>query len=116
MMGKSIRLHPKHGLNPTVPICFYCQKEKGEVALLGAAYKGEAPMHMVLDLVPCEKCKEKIGDGVILLEKHDREAKPTGRFIVLRRESWSRYFNIPTPQKMAYADRETFDMLVKGLP
>lgn len=115
MMSKSIRLHPKYGVNATVSVCFYCQKDKNEIVLLGAACKGEAPMHMILDLEPCDECRAKIGDGVILIEKVDLEKNPTGRFIVVRRESWSKHFNIPTPEKMAYADRDTFDMLLKNV-
>lgn len=42
----SVRLHPKYGVNPTIPTCFWCGKDKNEIALLGAAYKEEAPMHM----------------------------------------------------------------------
>ena len=60
MMGKSIRLHKDFGVNPTIPQCLYCGEDKNEVALLGAAYKGEAPMHMIIDRVPCDSYKEKI--------------------------------------------------------
>ena len=59
-MKGDIKLHKEHGLNPTVPICIYCGKDKNEVALLGAAYKEEAPMHMILNNEPCDSCKEKI--------------------------------------------------------
>ena len=60
-----ILLSPKHGLNPTIPICFWCGEEKNEIALMGRigdARKGEdfeAPMHAVLDYEPCDKCREK---------------------------------------------------------
>lgn len=30
-----IEISPKHGLNPTIPVCFWCGKEKNEIALLG---------------------------------------------------------------------------------
>jgi hypothetical protein len=48
----SLRLHSKHGLNPTIPTCYFCGKEKNELVLLGAAYKEQAPMHMTLDKEP----------------------------------------------------------------
>jgi hypothetical protein len=35
-----MRLHNEYGLNPTIPICFFCGESKDEVALLGANYKG----------------------------------------------------------------------------
>ena len=31
----SIKISQKHGVNPTIPICFWCGKEKNEIALLG---------------------------------------------------------------------------------
>ena len=49
-MGKGIKVSPKHGLNPTIPICFWCGKERGEVALLGRLPgDAEAPKNVVLD-------------------------------------------------------------------
>ena len=39
-MSNSIRLHKEHSLNPTLCTCFYCGKETGEIALLGASYGG----------------------------------------------------------------------------
>ena len=32
MSKDDIKLSPKHGLNPTMPVCFWCGKEKNEVA------------------------------------------------------------------------------------
>ena len=57
-MSDSIRLHPEHGLNPTLCTCFWCGEDTGEIALLGATYNGEAPMHLVLNYEPCAACKE----------------------------------------------------------
>lgn len=31
----SIKLSPKHGVNPTIPVCFFCGKPKNEIALMG---------------------------------------------------------------------------------
>lgn len=69
-----IPLSPKHGLNPTIPICFWCGEEKNEIALMGRigdARKGEdfeAPMHAVLDYEPCDKCREKMSLGFTMIE------------------------------------------------
>ena len=63
MSTAGIKLSPKHGLNPTIPVCFWCGEERNEVALLGHIGDGrkleefEAPMHMVIDYEPCEKCR-----------------------------------------------------------
>ena len=83
-MTRSIRLHSKYGVNPTIPQCFWCGQDKNEVALLGAAYKGEAPMHMVLDHEPCETCKQKFAQGILFFEVDD---EPTGRWVVIKRDS-----------------------------
>ena len=83
----SLRLHPKHGVNPTMPLCFFCSKPTGEIALLGAAYKEEAPRHMVLNYEPCEVCKAQMAKGITFIEAyHTIPPKPTGRFVVVKEE------------------------------
>lgn len=97
----SIRLHPKHGLNPTVPVCFWCGEDKGEVALLGNKYKGEAPPKMVLDYEPCTKCQELMKQGITMMEgdsasklgrppmNNGVDVAPTGRWVVIKEEAVS---------------------------
>lgn len=68
-MTGSIRLHSKHGLNPTLPVCAFCGQDTGEVALLGAAYRGEAPHRMVLDpRQPCQTCLDAMRGGIAFIE------------------------------------------------
>lgn len=74
-MSKSIPLHPKYGVNPTIPVCLFCGEEKGGIALLGNNYKGEAPMHMVIDVEPCDACKEKMNNGYVMLVGLEPEAQ-----------------------------------------
>lgn len=97
-MSGSIRLHPKHGLNPTIPTCFVCGEDKNEVVLLGNAYKGEAPMNMLFDKVPCDKCKAIIASGgVFLIEVRDGESGEnpfrTGNLLALKEEAFVRIFD-----------------------
>ena len=70
--GKSIRISPKYGVNPCIPVCFFCGEEKNEVALLGRIGKGtediEAPRHALLDYEPCEECLKKMTTGIALIE------------------------------------------------
>ena len=61
-----ITLHPEHGVNPTIPVCAYCGKERNEIILLGDAFKNKAPMYSVIDLEPCEECKSKLAQGITL--------------------------------------------------
>lgn len=102
-MSNSIKLSPKHGLNPCIPICFFCGEDKNEIALLGQIgdrRKGEdfeAPMKAVLDFTPCEKCQEKFAQGVLLIEVTTspeyigmpiaENAYPTGRYVVVKPEA-----------------------------
>ena len=78
-MTGSIRLHPKFGLNPTIPTCFWCGKDKNELILLGAAFKEEAPRHMYLDYEPCDTCKDQMKLGVTLIEANDWGSIPIER-------------------------------------
>lgn len=69
-MSNDIKLSPKYGVNPTIPICFWCGQEKNEVALmgkLGDSRKGEdieAPRHCITNYDPCDKCKELFSKGI----------------------------------------------------
>lgn len=112
-MSNNIRLHKKFGLNPTLCTCFYCGNETGEIALLGAAYDGEAPMHLCTSLEPCPTCKEKFKDAVILIEakldEHDKP-QPTGRWVAVKKES----VTVPNNGIM-FTDTETMNKL-QALP
>lgn len=77
-----IRLSPKHGLNPAVPKCYYCLKDKNEVILPGridlrsGEKDVEAPRNMVWDLHPCGECEKFMEQGVILISVRDNEEPP----------------------------------------
>ena len=107
-MSKGIKISPKHGVNPTIPVCFFCGKEKNEIALLGKiGGRGkdlEAPRHMVLDYEPCDECKAQMEQGVSLIVVTDtqpsdgrpairaqgnQEVYPTGGFLVIKPEAFS---------------------------
>jgi hypothetical protein len=64
----SLTLHKDFGVNPTVPLCFWCGEMKNEVAMLGNKLKTQAPPKMVLDYVPCEKCQDKMKLGITCME------------------------------------------------
>ena len=71
-MSNSIKLSRKHGLNPTIPICFWCGQEKNEIAILGKVDTPdekdvEAPMYSILDYTPCEKCQTNWDTCVICI-------------------------------------------------
>jgi hypothetical protein len=98
----------KHGLNPTIPICFWCGEQKNEIAIMGyIAGDKEAPMRTVLDYYPCDKCKEGMSLGITFIEVstiappdnrpplYKGGTYPTGRFWVLTEESVKRMITEP---------------------
>jgi hypothetical protein len=98
-MENSIRLHKEFGVNPTILKCFLCGEDKNEIALLGASYKGQAPMHMCIDQTPCDKCKEYMKQGVILISVRDGESGSdpyrTGGWCVVKREAMTNIIDDP---------------------
>jgi hypothetical protein len=95
----SIKVSEKHGLNPSIPICFWCGENKEEIVLLGKM-KGdiEAPMKIILDYEPCDKCDEIFKKGVMFIEVTEfpitegqpsiqDQAYPTGRHMVITEEA-----------------------------
>ena len=50
-MSDSIKISPKHGVNPTIPRCFFCGKEKNMVALLGRIPKHHATVSLIMNRV-----------------------------------------------------------------
>ena len=110
-MTKGIRLHKEFGLNPTISTCIVCGKDKNEIALLGAGYKGQAPRHMITGVEPCDNCRKKYlqeGDGVLLLEATGPK-NPTGTLMVIKRSAFERVFNIPVPPgRIALIEQEAY--------
>ena len=104
----SIKVSQKHGLNPSIPICFWCGKDKNEIVLLGKLKNDEkAPAEILLDYEPCDECAEKIKKGVLCIEtikesqnnlppiskdSNGRDVYPTGRFFVITEECANRMF------------------------
>jgi hypothetical protein len=87
----SIKLYKKFGLNPSIPICWICSREKNELVLLGAGYKEEAPMKMCIDKNPCDECKKFMEQGIIFIgvvdgTDHENPFR-TGHFLVLKEQA-----------------------------
>ena len=78
-----IYLSPKHGVNPSVMVCFFCG-EGDRIALFGRL-KGtgdaQAPHKACYDYEPCRACEEKMGLGITLIECTG-EAPPDGRVAI----------------------------------
>jgi hypothetical protein len=90
-MKDSIRLDTKHGLNPGLLMCFFCQKPR-DVALWGqiapetrqkliqssadVGNDGEAPTNLVTDLESCPDSTSWMQKGVILISCRDPDENP----------------------------------------
>jgi len=99
-MSKSIRLSPKHGVNPTIPFCLFCNEPKHEVILAGyLPGDQEAPTRAVWDRQPCEKCKEHMASGVVLISVRDGESGDnpyrTGGWVVVTDDAIRKVIQTP---------------------
>ena len=73
-MPRDIKLSPKHGVNPSMGLCFYCNEPDGTIVLPGRlAGDAEAPRQAVWTREPCDKCKGYMAQGVILVQVRDGE-------------------------------------------
>ena len=130
-MSKGIKISPKHGLNPTIPVCFWCGKQKNEIALMGRMTDDiEAPKNMVLDYVPCEECQSHMAMGVAVLEASDhpntegqppmqKGVYPTSRFVVVTTECADRVFSAYAPWsegKKVFVDSDVFSHFLPDDP
>lgn len=127
-------LHPKHGLNPTLTTCYYCN-EPADLLLVGSQTKrfkelglassdGEMKMNIgVIDARPCAKCQDYMQQGVILISMRDGEesemetakhekrlANPyrTGGWIVVREEYIRRVIDSPILTRQILRQRVCF--------
>ena len=126
-----IKISPKYGVNPTIPVCFWCGKQKNEIALMGRMTDDiEAPKNMVLDYVPCEECQSHMAMGVAVLEASDhpntegqppmqKGVYPTSRFVVVTTECADRVFNAYAPWsegKKVFVDSDVFSHFLPDDP
>jgi hypothetical protein len=110
-----LTLHKKNGLNPTIPVCILCGKDKEQIALSGNAYKSDepAPMRMLLDIEPCPDCKKKyLTSGVLLVEGRDNGTF-TGRCTALSDEGFMKVFqDVQIPEgKICVITEDAMDKL-----
>lgn len=91
-------MNKQHGANPTIPICFYCGKDKDEIVLLGKLPKDKkAPKRCLLDYIPCPECQKEMDNGITLIETAKtpamngqppiaRNEYPTGKWAVVSKD------------------------------
>lgn len=97
-----MKISDKHGLNPTIDVCFFCGNDK-QIILLGKL-KGDvkAPGRIVSGYEPCKDCRKKMRLGVTVIEVTNTDngaapmrpgVWPTGRWCVLKRRVAGRLFD-----------------------
>lgn len=120
----SIKVSPKHGVNPSIPICFFCGKEKNEIALLGRL-KGdaEAPRNVIIDYEPCDACKEVFKQGILIVGVSSKPVisnqppiqdglYPTGQHVVATKDFICRIFSKDTAEAVIKAGKCLVDDVV----
>lgn len=128
-MSNAITLSPKYGVNPTIPVCFWCGKERNEIALMGHIGDGrkhedfEAPRYAVIDYEPCEECRKNMALGFTVMEATatpnrvssvamQKGVYPTGRFVVIKPEAAHRIFTGLAPDvSKAFLSSEMFSQM-----
>lgn len=131
-MSKGIRISPKHGLNPCIPICIFCGQEKKEIALMGKLKDDvEAPMYAVIDYEPCENCRANWSMGVALLRvsetplkggmpplavKDGKDIYPTGQYFVMTQDAVKQIFDMDMEKGQAVMIEDSaFDSFLSDL-
>lgn len=116
----NIPISEKHGVNPSIVVCFWCGKETNEIALLGRLPNdAEAPRHVVINYEPCEECAGLMSQGITLMEADPYDKKPTGRWLVVKEEAVLRIIQ-PTKlawkimaKRKAYISKDVFNLLTE---
>lgn len=129
-MAESIPLSPTYGVNPTIPLCFWCGNEKNEIALMGEMPGDtEAPRNAIIDYEPCDACRTNMKKGVTLVGVVKQPlpdgrppirdgAYPTGRWVVVEPEGIHSFIKEPLATKIINEGRAVIDddMLVSLMP
>lgn len=85
----SIKLSPKHGVNPSMIKCVVCGDDAG--ILLNGRLKGdaEAPRYVITGEL-CDECKAKVDEGyAFIIECRSARGLEdrTGRYVVIKKEA-----------------------------
>lgn len=122
--SKSIRLSPRHGLNPTMLVCPVCQGDSG-IGLPGYIKGDQQAPRYSLDRQPCQSCQARFDEGYLAFIRTDvDDAKvadeklsmqevrkhATGEVLWIKARVANTVFNVPLSQVNAMSP-EAFDIL-----
>jgi len=120
MKNGSIRISEKFGVNPSLMQCFVCLEPKGVVLFGKLKEDVEAPRQVCLDREPCDKCKEYMKQGIILISIRDGESGNdpyrTGGWVVVKEEALQKVITDPAllEKRIMFVPDTAWKML--GLP
>jgi len=106
-----IKISEKHGVNPSLGICFWCGEHTNEIILFGKIKDDkEAPREACVSMEPCDKCKENMSMGITIMEATNTYdgPKPTGRWWVLTEDAIKRIFNSEDQLENVLSKRKCF--------
>ena len=126
-----IQLSKKHGVNPAVSMCFFCNEESNMLILAGRMKNdAEAPSNMVWNMEPCNTCAGYMEQGILLISVRDGEMEKQERELELynadfertngwRSDKWKRrrYHFMPSPYRTGgwlVLKREAFKRMFNG--
>ena len=91
---RGIRLSKKHGVNPSLAVCWWCNKETGDIILPGRLPGDEeAPRQAVWNYEPCSACGALQCQGITLIEaRANGFQNATGKWWVITEEAAKRIF------------------------
>lgn len=137
MARGDIRLSEKHGVNPSLGVCFWCGQDDGTILLVGKLPgDAEAPRKMMVSYEPCPTCADQFALGIAIFECNEWGVEgqasitpkgqqpvlyPTGRLVVMREAAVERIFDDAVTEQIirkrkAYIDPEAFEALFGALP
>ncbi len=119
-MAGSIKLSPKHGVNPAMGQCFWCGEDDGTLVLMGRQPDDkEAPRHIVTSYQPCAKCQANMDKGVTFIEATTTanskgqppmgQGYPTGRWCVVKESAVREMVQEPLLSQMLKAHKTFID-------
>jgi hypothetical protein len=122
-----IKLSPQHGINPAIPVCFFCNMPKAEIILAGKLPGDvEAPRNAVWDKQPCRRCQSIMEQAIILISIDEKLTKDssnpyrTGGWLAIKEEAVKRMgiqpqvVNSILRARVAFIPDETWNLM--GLP
>lgn len=124
MRHGSISVSKRHGVNPSLDMCFVCGEAKGVVLFGRMQGDQEAPRSVVTNHEPCDKCKEWMSNGIVMIsirtgEEPSDNPYRTGGWCVLKDEAFVKVFSgdvaeATLKRRMCFIDDQTWDAV--GLP